>query len=159
MGKCIRRFKQKHWTNFDHYMMVVYRHCQHTFQYIQLVKVHVLSYLKDSKRFHERPQIFPQISHWRGGESEFCRRTHRESIQQRLINQQPLNVVFTSGKLCNVHSSLVSYSSNKQHYINKYVIFTGTIMIMLTFFSSNSTRLNHQQQLQMNKLLYIPQFL
>ncbi len=30
--------------DFYHYMMVVYRHCQHTFQYNQLVKVHVPLY-------------------------------------------------------------------------------------------------------------------
>ena len=43
-GKHIRRLKQKHWMDFYHYMMVVYRHCQHTFQYNQLVKVHVPLY-------------------------------------------------------------------------------------------------------------------
>jgi len=33
MGKHTRRLKQKHWIDFYHYIMVVYRHCQHTFQY------------------------------------------------------------------------------------------------------------------------------
>jgi len=37
-GKHIRRLKQKHWMDFYHYMMM---HCQYTFQYNQLVKVHV----------------------------------------------------------------------------------------------------------------------
>jgi len=31
--KNIRILKQKHWMDFYHYMMVVYKHCQHTFQY------------------------------------------------------------------------------------------------------------------------------
>jgi len=30
--------------DFYHYMMVVYRHCQHTFQYNQLEKVHLPIY-------------------------------------------------------------------------------------------------------------------
>jgi len=33
--------KKEHWMDFHHYMMVVYRHCQHTFHYNQLVKVRV----------------------------------------------------------------------------------------------------------------------
>jgi len=37
--KHIRRLKE-----FYRYMMVVYRHCQHTFQYNQLEKVHVPLY-------------------------------------------------------------------------------------------------------------------
>jgi len=30
--------KQNHWIDFYHYLMVVYMHCQHTFQYNQLEK-------------------------------------------------------------------------------------------------------------------------
>ncbi len=33
--------KKKHWLDFYHYRVVVYTHCQHTFQFKQLVKVHV----------------------------------------------------------------------------------------------------------------------
>ncbi len=33
--------KKKHWVYFYHYRVVVYTHYQHTFQFKQLVKVHV----------------------------------------------------------------------------------------------------------------------
>ncbi len=36
--------KKKHWVDFYQYMVVVYTHCQHTFQFKQLVKVHVALY-------------------------------------------------------------------------------------------------------------------
>ncbi len=35
---------KKHRVDFYHYMVVVYTHCQHTFQLKQLVKVHVALY-------------------------------------------------------------------------------------------------------------------
>ncbi len=44
-GKDFSRFKKKkHWVDFYHYRVVVYTHCQHTFQFKQRVKVHVASY-------------------------------------------------------------------------------------------------------------------
>ncbi len=36
-------FNEKHWVDLYHYRVVVYTHCQHTFQFKQLVKVHVAS--------------------------------------------------------------------------------------------------------------------
>ncbi len=36
--------KKKHWVDFYHYRVVVYIHCQHTFKFKQLVKVHVALY-------------------------------------------------------------------------------------------------------------------
>ncbi len=33
--------KKKHWVDFYHYMVGVYTHCQHTFQFKQIVNVHV----------------------------------------------------------------------------------------------------------------------
>ncbi len=35
--------KNQHWVDLYHYKVVVYTHCQHTFQFKQLVKVHVAS--------------------------------------------------------------------------------------------------------------------
>ncbi len=35
---------KKHWVDLYHYRVVVYTHCQHTFQFKQLVKVHVALY-------------------------------------------------------------------------------------------------------------------
>ncbi len=43
-GKDLTRLKnKKHWVDFYHYRVVVYTHWQHTFQFKQLVKVHVAS--------------------------------------------------------------------------------------------------------------------
>ncbi len=36
--------KTKNWVDFYHYIVVVYTHCQHTFMFKQLVKVHVALY-------------------------------------------------------------------------------------------------------------------
>ncbi len=36
--------KKKHWVDFYHYRVVVYTRCQHTFQFKQLIKVHVALY-------------------------------------------------------------------------------------------------------------------
>ncbi len=41
-GNYLTRLK-KHWVDLYHYRVVVYTHCQHTFQSKQLVKVHVAS--------------------------------------------------------------------------------------------------------------------
>ncbi len=35
-----KKKKKKHWVDFYHYRVVVYTHCQHTFQFKQHVKVH-----------------------------------------------------------------------------------------------------------------------
>ncbi len=43
-GKGFSRVKIKHWVDFYHYRVVVYTHCQHTFQFKQHVKVHVAVY-------------------------------------------------------------------------------------------------------------------
>ncbi len=40
-GKAFNEITKKHWVDFYHYRVVVYTHCQHTFQFKQLVKVHV----------------------------------------------------------------------------------------------------------------------
>jgi len=37
-GKTYKEIKKKHWIDFYHYMMVVYRHCQHTFTTINFKK-------------------------------------------------------------------------------------------------------------------------
>ncbi len=39
--KILVDLKKKHWVDFYHYRVVVYTHCQHTFQFKQLVKAHV----------------------------------------------------------------------------------------------------------------------
>ncbi len=36
--------KKKHWVDFYHYRGVMYKHCQHTYQFKQLLKVHVALY-------------------------------------------------------------------------------------------------------------------
>ncbi len=45
--------RKKHWVDFYHYRVVVYTHCQHTFQLKQLVKVHVALYDPFKKPFNQ----------------------------------------------------------------------------------------------------------
>ncbi len=41
---------KKHWVDFYHYRVVMYTHCQHTFKFKQLVKVHAALYGPFKKR-------------------------------------------------------------------------------------------------------------
>ncbi len=54
-GKLFDKKKKKHWVDISYYRVVVYRHCQHTFQFKLLVNLHVAS--DDPFKTHTKKKI------------------------------------------------------------------------------------------------------